>query len=215
MRNDRNFLFWLILAFTILFVSRVYSYPTEFQAVCQIEESGGQGSGTLVASNAKASLILTVRHVIKQPGHPDMFLWLTANGKPTSGVTLENMGDPKSNWWESSDLALAICHKPFDGKGRPIIPAKVGIFDSDKGPWYGVGYVSGSRKIIEIRHIEYKASTSLLWCECLFIPGMSGGPVFDRTGKVVGVISSYNRQYGLSWAISSPNLQKILDLYGL
>jgi V8-like Glu-specific endopeptidase len=219
MRERSGFLFWLIIILALVFVSRVRAYPPEFQSVCVIQEQTGNymgwGTGTVVATNDKIDLILTVRHVVKGPGHLDLFIWPNAGKAITSGITLENLEDAKSSWWESSDAALAICHKPETGNGNyiDITPAKIASFDPKAGPWYGVGYVSGRLTVVKAEHCV--ATDSVLLFDCLFIPGQSGGPVFDRRGKVVGVISSYNTKMGLSCAVDGDNLKKILALYGV
>lgn len=208
MRERSGLLFWLILAFAILFASRVYSYPPEFEAVCQLSDSSGYGSGAMVASNEKASLVLTVRHVVGTPGNPEKVKWLGTKYY-SQGYTLENLADPDDYRWEASDLALVVCPKP----NRTIKPVTVALFEQSAGPWYGVGFVSGRLKVVKIKYCVY--DKGLLICTPMFIPGMSGGPLFDKRGKVVGVISSYNDTFNIGCAIANPNMAKILAEYGL
>jgi hypothetical protein len=139
------------------------------------------------------------------------FHWRNAGGQITYGKTLETLpytthDEHEIGFW-NSDLALAVCKKP-----KGIEPVKYAPFDGTSGPWVGVGFTDG---LTIVTSSHYTVEAGVIFFDHQFVPGMSGGPVFNHHGELVAVVSGYNAKLDIGLACDGPRLQKLLDEYGL
>lgn len=199
----KKLLLWFALVLCL--ASAAHSYPVEFNAVCQVETTVS-GSGTLIATNDTKGLILTCRHVAREQGAPAEFRWLVAGGQVTYGRILTVVPNSTNVQWET-DLALAVCKKP-----KGVKPVHFAQFDPSEGPWFGAGYPGGFVITIS-RHCEYEHGVLIF--DQPFIPGQSGGPVFNRKGELVAVVVAYSPVEHIGLACDGQYLQKLLAKYGL
>jgi hypothetical protein len=104
---------------------------------------------------------------------------------------------PGSNF--NTDLALIVCDAP---KGIQALP--VAKFNKHTGPWRSIGFRYSV--MYESIALEAEEAAGLIQVSEPYIKGMSGGPVLDGSGAVVGVVvgtdsmpgSAVGRSFGLA-----------------
>jgi hypothetical protein len=169
MRSPRPY---FIAAFLLL--SGCTHLPTE--AVCRLNLSGWQGSGTLVAVNGDRALILSCRHVNPQVGAKVKVTW-PATGEVTEGVAIAVV---RATGDFQSDLAFVMSTRP-----QGIDPVEITKFDPSNGPWTCLGY-KGEQFYVSIARTA-KENGSLIELSAPLTGGMSGGCCLDRYNRLVGV----------------------------
>jgi serine protease Do len=141
-----------------------------------VRDGGGQGSGVIVSEDG---LVLTAGHVSREAGR-DVTVTL-ADGRRVKARTLGANKEIDSGMLKITDA----------GKWPHVELGKSA--DLQKGQWViTVGHPGGykpdrSPPIRLGRVIE--ASSSLIRTDCTIVGGDSGGPLFDMSGKVVGIHS--------------------------
>lgn len=171
MRNHLCVWVWLVL-----FAGCQYSNDP-YQSVCQITTDGGQGSGTLVAVSGGKALILTCRHVANSVETDVKVQWLAAGNQESAGKVVSVVNGNEFN----NDLAVVIADAP-----KGVQPVPVSEFNQQHGPFRCVGFRRGV--MYESLAMSAYEKNGLITLSEPFIGGMSGGPVFDRFGHVVGVV---------------------------
>ena len=142
------------------------------------------GSGTCIASENGASLVLTCNHVFAEqpyPGAPfplaayPLAAWVTHGGTEYKAVALA--GD------ERSDLALVIVDAPL-----PV--ARIAASDPPEGAavrHYGRTSKETSGKVLPLR-TEYTSPAARFTFTAAAIEGDSGAGVFNEDGELVAVV---------------------------
>jgi len=174
---------------------------------------GGAGSGVIVSEDG---LVLTAAHVIGKPGRSVMFL--LADGTIVRGKSL---GVSRTN---DSGMAKITDKPPTDAKWAGAkdgkwLAAEMGKSDDKNlkgGQWLvALGHHGGPQKDrtppLRVGRYEkmlnpYRDEGYRLRTDCALVGGDSGGPLFDLSGKVVGIHSK------ISFALSS-NMHVPIDTY--
>lgn len=148
------------------------------KSVVRIEGSYGEGSGFFISENQ----VLTNFHVIDSEPSPKVIL---PDGKIVTPTKI--IGD------KNADLALLF----VDGKYPDLVyslPDKIEF--SDNEPLISAGYalgtdIKGDATIVRGNYIDYRTSkknpVGYIQTNISLVPGMSGGPLVDQCGSLVGV----------------------------
>lgn len=173
----------LLLAFA---VPAVADHP--YDSACLVTVNLGVargnngGSGTLIAENGKQGLVLTVKHVAERKGLKAACRWGDVTVK---GSVLDVH--------PTADVALLLVELP-----KGVRPVPVALPTKDTGPFVLAGYPGYDRNTLRFQVGDFKSIDSdTLTVTCRPEPGMSGGPAYDRYGRVVGTVSAYSRIDGL------------------
>lgn len=174
---------------------------------------GGAGSGVIVSDDG---LVLTAAHVIGKPGRTVMFM--LSDGTIVRGKSL---GVSRKN---DSGMAKITDKPPTDAKWPGAkdgkwLPAEMGKSDDKNlktGQWLvALGHHGGPQKdrTPPLRVGRYDKTLDpnreegyRLRTDCALVGGDSGGPLFDLTGKVVGIHSKIS-------ATLSGNMHVPIDTY--
>ncbi|MDG2990615.1 trypsin-like peptidase domain-containing protein [Candidatus Synechococcus calcipolaris G9] len=154
-----------------------------------IEGGSGHGSGILLQRNSTTYTILTARHVVEKPGQYHVstadgqrYSLITASIKPLPGVDLatvefqSNRDYPLAQLGNSNDVVegMPVYVAGFPAQGSSVLG---GIYQFTEGRLTA----NASRPIEDGYALVYTNAT---------LPGMSGGPVLDEKGQLVGVHGS-------------------------
>jgi len=143
--------------------------------VC-LRVGGATGSGVIVSEDG---LILTAGHVSGEPGRKIKVV--LHDGRVVNGETLGRYRDIDSGMAKITD----------DGKW-PY--AELGVSkDLKAGQWcIATGHPGGFKKdrppVVRLGRVGF-FTDSLIQTDCTLVGGDSGGPLFDMTGKVIGIHS--------------------------
>ena len=155
----------------------------------QINSSLGDGSGVIIAKNGKTYTVLTVNHVVEKPDVK--YTVRTSKGKNYQATSVTRLQTAATD----PDLAVVKFESPEEYPVATIAdsdlavigtqifvygyPATGGLFGAEREPELSPGLVtSRPRNRPEGYTLRYQAVT---WS------GMSGGPVFDSEGRVIGL----------------------------
>jgi len=143
--------------------------------VC-LQVGGASGSGVIVSEDG---IILTAGHVSGEPGRKIKVI--LHDGRRVDGVTLGR--------WSQIDSGMAQI--TTEGKW-PY--AEIGVSkDLKVGQWcISTGHPGGYKKdrppVVRLGRIGF-SSDNMVQSDCTLVGGDSGGPLFDMTGKVIGIHS--------------------------
>jgi S1-C subfamily serine protease len=171
----------------------------------------GSGSGVVVSPDG---LVLTNHHVIDDL---DDFTVRFANGKtykstllgtdPVGDIALLRlMGAENLPYAEFADASAMRVGIDVIAIGNPF-----GLGDLDDTPTYTAGVLSAARVV----RGDY---TDVIQGDAPVNPGNSGGPLFDRQGKLLGIngqirtVSGFRVNSGIGLAIASTQLSAFLPL---
>ncbi len=155
----------------------------------QVNSAIGDGSGVIIAKNGKTYTVLTVNHVVEKPDIK--YTVRTSKGKNYQATSVTRLQTAPTD----PDLAVVkfesteeypvatIADSDQAVIGTQIFvygyPATGGLFGAEREPELSPGLVtSRPRNRPEGYTLRYQAVT---WS------GMSGGPVFDSEGRVIGL----------------------------
>lgn len=153
--------------------------PTDFETIAAgaviVKSGGGTGSGFALSSDG---LIMTAAHVVAS-GRPEV---RTRDGKtfPARVVRVSNKHDVALLSLGSSVSLACLSLEPAEQTPGSDVFAIGSPGGEVLGFSLSRGIVSGVRIIDEVPLLQTDASIS---------PGNSGGPLVDRQGRVVGVVS--------------------------
>lgn len=171
---------WLILS-VLLFGSAFAAHP--YDATCRVvvDRTAKRvvgGSGVLIAVNDTQALVLTVKHVALYQGRKATCTW---GEQEMTGVVLAVAPD--------ADVALLLVARPVG-----VRPVPLAMPTADTGPFVLVGYPGHDRDTMRWQRGEYvELDHNHLTVTCRPEKGMSGGPVFDKYGRVVGTVSAMSK----------------------
>jgi S1-C subfamily serine protease len=158
-------------------------------AVVYISSGDAFGSGFFVRQDG---LILTNAHVV---GKRDTVDVIRSDGQKLRGKVVERAP-------EELDLALV----QVEVKGAPVLPL-TGFSDLRVGSWVGsVGHGAGAIWTFNTGMVSniypVGAERPVFQTQIPLNPGNSGGPVFDRWGRVAGVVTaSLKESQAINFAI--------------
>lgn len=139
------------------------------------------GSGTLIGVTQNEALVLTVAHVAERVNMTATCEW----------------GDQKCHGYvlavsPTADLALILVQRPVG-----IAPVPVAHATPENGPYCMAGFPGYDRDTLRYQwgnYVDHDHDTLVITCRPE--KGMSGGPTFDRYGRVVGAVSAYGPRNG-------------------
>ena len=171
-----------------------------YPAICKIDMGEWTGSGTLIAVDDNAGLILSCRHVAVRTGSQADVFWPGAGGQLTSATAY--YVDPGNGF--TSDISCFVTTRP-----KGVKPLTVTQFDDTQGPWVGLGY-RGDHLRMSITG-EATAKGTLIRCPVPAIGGMSGGPLLDKKGRIVGVVVGSTDDFSI--AVTGKPIQDAIRIF--
>lgn len=159
-----------------------------YDSVCQVSVRVGRGanggSGCVIHHEGKYSYVLTVKHVATRTGAETACVWFPSTGREIISRGVVFSKHPQA------DLAIVKV-------GRVPLPAiPVAVLDPDDGPFVLVGYPGYDRYTLRWQQGNYvRHSDFTLYVDAAPEKGMSGGPAFNRYGRVVGSVAAYQSPY--------------------
>jgi S1-C subfamily serine protease len=156
---------------SLVLVSYVISCSqAELEKGC--EEGGGHGSGVIIGRNT----VVTAKHVASE----GVLTVVDQKGKKHT-VT-------KSVLNKTEDIAILTVKEPF--VTRPVAVRCTVVKPLEK--LYGVGYpLDFGAVIFELTAVDYyedEADGRVLTATGVSLPGNSGGPVYDTSGRLIGIL---------------------------
>ena len=199
-------IFFLSCSFRDLTPKEIYQKTKD--GMVMVETSKGSGTGFYITE----SDIITNAHVVKGA---DLITIKTVNGDKYFAVVSKYSDNPDLAWlgtvaWTSEGWTYAPTGKPLkiDYTYRPETGEEVFAIGNPLGLERSItqGIVSSIRRDKGVVYIQTDAAIS---------PGSSGGPLFNKKGKVIGVAtwkvpSSFGAE-GLGFAISIPSINYFLE----
>jgi Trypsin-like peptidase domain/Tetratricopeptide repeat len=152
----------------------------------RIIASSGSGSGVLIRKDGKTYTILTSAHVLTNNGTYEV---LTSDGQRYS---LDRNSIKKHS---EADLAIAQFTSP---KSYPVVEIGDSSAVAEGSPSYVAGFPARTEAITEsiynfskgevtgVSSKPFKDGYSLIYTNTT-LPGMSGGPVLDANGRLIGI----------------------------
>jgi S1-C subfamily serine protease len=187
-------------------ISEIYS--TSIGAIYTVSTGSNMGSGFAVGRD----LVLTNRHVVE--GRAGGWVDLVQGGRRVTRARVEKVFDG------AFDLALLRTEHPLEvvplelARDLPAIGTEVLIIGSPVGLEGSItgGLVSQLRPLSRASYIQVDAALN---------PGNSGGPVFDRLGRVIGMATMRLEPgasgaaggrpvIGIGFALSSETIRELL-----
>ena len=174
------------------------------------------GSGVIIAKKGKNYTVLTVNHVVKNPNSE--YLILTSNGKEHKVTEVKGFQN------NNSRLDLAVVMFESDEE-YPVAP----ISNSDAVKIGSGVYVSGypssadgskereyaftSGQVTNIRSSNADGYT--IRYNALTRRGMGGGPVFDVSGRVIGIHGQADTETGFKSGIPINTFVRMMSQVGM
>ncbi|MFH0900294.1 MAG: S1C family serine protease [Pseudomonadota bacterium] len=145
-------------------------------SVVVITTGGGMGSGFFVSRNG---LVLTNAHVVGKSKEVDVVL---LDGRKLRGVVVEKA---------ASDIDLALVKLELEG----TVPLRLGGGELRVGMWaaaigHGMGGVWAFTTGMVSNIYPMGSTKPVFQTQIPLNPGTSGGPVFGRDGRVLGIVTS-------------------------
>ena len=168
-------------------------------AVVLVETTSGRGSAFFVAHDT----LITNVHVVQQ----DQYVTLRRmNGSsvnarvdkraPNFDIAILKVAQPSAS---QPYLPMATAHNLRAGQEVVVIGSALGTLQNSVSR----GIVSGMRNSGGVTLIQSDAAAN---------PGNSGGPMLDRDGRVIGILTAgYRNQQGLNFAVAIDHARDILD----
>lgn len=157
--------------------------------IVKITSKGGSGTGFIIG---KEGYILTNRHVILKDKSPNISFY---DGQEKTGEVIKidrkrDLALIKVNIKTNSYPALPMCITPKRSVGAEVIVIgnPGGVADIKLTNSVSKGIISGFRSNEEQEMIQTDASVN---------PGNSGGPMIDKTGRVIGIVNAKIINYGI------------------
>jgi hypothetical protein len=176
-----------------------FAHPWSAACKVQVDLRAGLangGSGTLIGVTKNEALVLTVAHVAERVNMTATCEW---GNQQCRGYVLAVS--------PTADLALILVERPVG-----VDPVPVAHATPENGPYYMAGFPGYDRDTLRYQrgnYIDHDHDTLVVGCRPE--KGMSGGPTFDRYGRVVGAVSAYGLQYG--YAGDGDALQALVKAY--
>jgi S1-C subfamily serine protease len=214
----RNQAFWIVAVVVVLPVAvaagddPLFALEKKQQALFErvapsvvfISNPHGLGSGFFVSRNG---LVLTNQHVVGKGNLVDVVLH---DGTRLQGTVVERAP-------EKLDLALV----QVEAAKAPVLPVG-GMFDLLVGSWVAsVGHNRGGIWTFNTGMVSniYPAGSErpVFQTQIPLNPGSSGGPIVDRLGRVVGVVTaglvdSNSINFGIRMDVAIRSLRKLADI---
>lgn len=187
----------------------VFNYNTHINSVVKITENtmGSHGTGFYIGDN----LIVTAKHVVKL-NVPYYYVDRDDN-------TLHNI----EIVYTSETLDIAILRTRHQHNLQPVVFAQddvqIGDFIHSMGfplilEWvYSCGYVSGVDITFAREQAAIVFAGNYFSTNMPIDRGMSGGPVFNKQGELVGMLNAMLTSGSFAWGMSLSSIQKTITEY--
>lgn len=159
-----------------------------FPSIVRVYAGESRGTGTLVAQRDGHTYILTAHHITH--GETGPLAVVLADGRRVPAEVVE--GDRANDWLvlRTPELGVAVAQVEFDTDLEPGDTVAAYGFARDQGLCASLGQVSGYASSSRDGRPEMVETT------CTVTDGMSGGPILNARGYVVGLITGGGPRYG-------------------